>query len=173
MTATAAERSSSSVIPPCGRFRETLFSGGFNPTSLRAFYGRLCAPSSRESGLLHGQQPDGILRKPTGYRGIRCHRLHDGGGPGAAPCIQENRRFVAAAEPFIPPRPRFRAQPSANMATSFYDGPAGGFRWNSNLTLFAVLLACQNYALIGAVSGVVPQGIRSFRRAISSRHGSL
>ncbi len=70
--------------------------------------------------------------------------------------FRKKGRAVAATEPFAPTASTLPCATFSRYGHQLLRWARGGFRWNSNLTFFAILLACQNYALIGAVSGVVP-----------------
>jgi cellulose synthase/poly-beta-1,6-N-acetylglucosamine synthase-like glycosyltransferase len=70
--------------------------------------------------------------------------------------LKKNGCPVAAATPFIPQAITLPCDSLNRYADQLLRWAKGGFGSRSNLTVFAVALACQNLACLGAAAGLVP-----------------
>jgi len=102
--------------------------------------------------------------------------------------LRKKGRPVAATEPFLPTATTLPCTTFGQYRNQLLRWAYGGLGRNSNLTLFAIILACQNLALVCAVFGILPPGILIISainflatwlfitaafRVMSSRHNSL
>jgi cellulose synthase/poly-beta-1,6-N-acetylglucosamine synthase-like glycosyltransferase len=102
--------------------------------------------------------------------------------------LRKKGGLVAATEPFTPTATTLPCTTFGQYRNQLLRWVYGGFGRNSNLTLFAIVLTCQNLALVGTVFGMLPPGIAILSvanllatwlfiaaafRMISSRHSSL
>ncbi len=73
--------------------------------------------------------------------------------------MRKNGYRIGSTEPFVPQATTMPCATHELFSNQLLRWARGGFRWNSNLAFFAVVLACQNFALIGAAAGICPAGI--------------
>jgi len=73
--------------------------------------------------------------------------------------MRKNGYRIGTTEPFYPQATTMPCARPGHFASQLLRWARGGFRWNSNLALFAVVLACQNFAVMGATTGICPAGI--------------